>query len=131
MITNDSTNCVRTARRGLTRISWRRLLNHLDLASNERIASVSWRATAYRIVVDDLTFGIDSASSRARVAAFLIATSLILRTFIASHTFGTTSWRGSNVSRYARANCLAVDLSALRVGTARRGLTWVLRLEWG
>jgi hypothetical protein len=106
-------------------------LDHFNLTSYERIASVSRRTAADRIVVDDLTFGIDAASSRAWIAALLVATSLILGTFIAGHTLGSTGWRRSNVSRDARANCLAVDLAALRVWTTRRGLTWVLRLDWG
>jgi hypothetical protein len=131
LITNDSANRVRTTRRGLTRVSWRRLLDHLNLASYERIASVSRRTAADRIVVDDLTFGIDAASSRTWIAALLVATSLVLGTFIAGHTLGPTGRRRSNVSRDARANCLAVDLAALRVWTTRRGLTWVLRLDWG
>lgn len=123
MVANDTALGVRTTRRWLARVGWRRLLNDFNLASNEWIASVSWRATTDRIVISDLAFGIDSASSRTRVNTFLVVTSLILRTLVARHTFRSTSrWR-SDITGDARAYCLPIDLSALRVGSAGRWLT--------
>jgi hypothetical protein len=94
-------------------------LYHFNLTSNERIASVSWRTATDRIVVDDLTFGVYSTCSRTRIATFLVATSLILRTFIVCGTFRSTSRRSSYVSWHTRTYGLAIDLAALRVGSTR------------
>jgi hypothetical protein len=49
------------------------------LASDEGIASVSGRTRAYGIVVYHFASSAYSASSRARVSTFLIATRLVLR----------------------------------------------------
>lgn len=96
------------------------------LASNEWIASKSWRTAADWIVVDYSTFCADSTSSETRISAFLIATGLILWTVRVDSAFWPTCRRTSNISRYARANSLTIDFSALTVLTARWGVARIL-----
>lgn len=125
LITNDPTLCVRTTGWRLTRICWRRLLDGFDLTSGERISSISWWTATYWIVIDHLTFSIDSTSSWTRISTFLIATSFIMWAFIIGHTLGSTRWRTSYISRHTWANCLTIDLTAYRIWSAWGGLTRV------
>ena len=125
LISNNSTLSIRSTRRWLTRIWWWRLLNNFNLTSYERITSVSWRTTADWIVIADLAFGIYTTCSWARVYAFLVIASFVLRALRASDTFRSTCWRSSNVSRNTRTNSLAIDLTALWVWPTWRRLAWV------
>lgn len=53
---------------------------------NERITSITRRATTDRIVVDHIAACISAASARTRILAFLVNTSLVLRAISANHT---------------------------------------------
>jgi hypothetical protein len=137
LISNDSTDSIWTTWRRLTRISWWRLLNHLNLTSHERIASISWGAATDRVMVVDLTFCIYSASAWTRISTFLIATRFILRTLVVGCTFRSTGWWRSNVSWDTRTNSLTIDLTTLRVRTTWWRLarvcfnwSWIIRKAW-
>jgi hypothetical protein len=88
------------------------------LASDKGIASVSMRASAYGVVIDDSAFRAYAASAGTGVSTFLIATSFVLGTLGADNAFGATGGRASYVSWYARAHRLTVDLPTLTVGAA-------------
>lgn len=64
---------------------------------NERIAGLSNRTAANGVVGDYLAFGAYSASSRARIDAFLVEASLTQGAFVTGSAFRTASWRASHV----------------------------------
>lgn len=78
----------------------------------ERIASHIGRTGTYWIVVDHLTFGIESASVGTRVSAFLINTRQVLTTFGANDTFGSTIWWRTKVVDLTRAGGATIHNSA-------------------
>lgn len=119
LFSNSFAFSVWTTRRRLARISWRRLLDNLELTSYERISCISLWACTNGIVISNLTICIDSTCAWARVNTFLVVASFILRTFCTRHTFRSTSGRCSNVSRNTWTNCLTIDLTTLRVGATR------------
>lgn len=80
----------------------------LFYASHEWISSIANVAATDWIVVHNLTFCILTASTRARVLAFLIDARFILGTFRAQYTFGSTIGRRTNIAWYTRAYCMIV-----------------------
>lgn len=89
------------------------------LASSKRIPSISrWTATN-RVMVYNLAYCINTASSWARVYAFLIYTRLIQRTFGTYYTFWSAIWRSTYKTRHARTYGLLIYFSALAVSSAR------------
>lgn len=95
--------------------------------SGERISSQTWHTATYWIMIDNLTVRIDTASSWARIYAFLIHAGLIHGAFRWDYTFRPASRRTSYITRNAWTYSLSVNFSALTVGTARRWITWVRR----
>lgn len=95
------------------------------VATRERVPSVTWRATANGAVIDYRALGVQAAGARARVRAFLVYASLILRALRTDHAFRPATRRTSNEFRQAGANGLFVHLAALTVRAARRRLTRV------
>lgn len=77
------------------------------------------RAAADGVVVHHLAASVLSASSWARVSALLVQAGLLQRALGARHTFRPARWWCSNKTTDARAHSVAIDLSALAVGSAR------------
>lgn len=100
-------------------------LTWLAIASREGIASKSFHTIANGAMIIHPTFCILTANIWTWIDAFLIITRFVVGTFRAHNTFWTTARRASNIIWQARANRLVIDFSALRVGAARGGLTWV------
>ena len=123
LITVDTTLCIWTTRGRLTGIWWWSVLNDFNLTSDERIAGVTRRTCTNRVMISDLTNCIDSTSTRTRIYTFLVIAGFVLWTFWACDTFWSTSRRSTNISGHTRANCLSIDLTALRIGSTRRRLT--------
>jgi hypothetical protein len=92
-------------------------------ASSERITGKSRLTAADGAVIDHLTVGIESASSRARIGAFLIDTSFVLGTFGTDNAFRSTTGRTSSIIRQTRTNGLSVYFAALTVRSAWTRLT--------
>lgn len=89
------------------------------LASNERVASVSTRATTDGIVVYNFTPSSNSARSRARIYTFLINARLVKRALGTNYAFWSASRWSAYETRHARAHRLAVHFTALAVRAAR------------
>lgn len=100
-------------------------LTWLAIASREGIASESFHTIANGAMIIHPTFRILTANIRTWIDAFLIVTRFVVGTFRADNTFWTTARWAPNIVWQARANRLVIDFSALRVGAARGGLTWV------
>lgn len=76
-------------------------------------------------MVYNCALGTHSTSSRARIATFLVYTSLILGTIRIENTFWSTVRRAAYVTGYARAYSLTIHFSTLAIGTAGRGVAWI------
>ena len=102
----------------------------LDIASYKWVASVSRWAFAQWIMVYDITNGSNATWPRARIPAFLIATSFISITIRVHCTLRTTGWWRTSVSSQTWTDRLPIDCSALTVRTTWRRLTRCCN-NWG
>lgn len=69
-------------------------------------------------MIDNFANGIVSTCSRgARIDAFLVNASFILRTFGTNYTFRSTVWWHANIARLAWAHRMLIDFTANTVGT--------------
>lgn len=59
---------------------------------------MSRRTRADRIVIDDLTEGIETTGTGTRVSTLALITCEILRTFRVDDAFRTAAWRLANIS---------------------------------
>lgn len=89
------------------------------MTSDERVARVTRRATANRVVIDDLTPSANAARSDAWIPAFLIAASFVSSAVRIDDAFRSTGRRHSSIAGQAGADGLPVDWTALAVRTAR------------
>jgi hypothetical protein len=96
------------------------MLTGNDLTLSEWITSPSGRTGANRIVVDDLTFRVETTSAQTRILAFRIDAGMHRCALGARHTLRTTFGRNTQVARDARANRNVTDTTALAVGATRR-----------
>lgn len=87
---------------------------------SEWITSPSGRTGANRVVVDDLTFRVETTSAQTRILAFRIDAGMHRGALGARHTLRTTLGRNAQVARDARANRNITDTTALTVGATRR-----------
>lgn len=94
-------------------------------ASHKRITRHTSSTTAYRIVIDDLTQGINTTSSWTRVSTLELVAGSVRGTLIVDYTLGPTVGWGANVLRRTRAHCLTIVVSANTVGATRRWVAWV------
>lgn len=114
--------------------SGRRLCYHNSDTVAEWIASKSWRTLADRVVVGDLTPGVITTGTGARINTLLIDTSSQLVTIRADHALWATVRRSSLECRGTCTHTYSINFSVLAVGSARIGITWVSinfnRLGW-
>lgn len=97
-------------------------------ASYEGVASVTVAAATNRVVIDDLTARILTASARTRITATLVDARLVQWTLGVHNTLWSTTGRRPDIVLDAGADSMATDLSAYAVGSTWRWLTWVLGL---
>ena len=76
-------------------------------------------------MVHDCALCSDTTGSWARVSALLVGAGLVKRTLGADDTLRSTRWRRPDVARHTGTDSLAVDLPALAVGAAGRGVAGV------
>lgn len=76
-------------------------------------------------MIVDTALGVLTAGVGTGVYAFLIRARFVVRAFRANNAFWPTAWGTADISWQTRADSLVVDLFALGIGTARRGLTGV------
>ncbi len=88
------------------------------MASGKGISRESVSATTNRTVIDDLTFGINTAGSGARINAFLIGARFVQITIWADGTFGPARWRCANETLQTRTYGLIVVFSTSTIRTA-------------
>jgi len=107
--------------------SWSRAkevnLTWLRITSRKGIASITIHAITNWTVVVNSAFCVLAASIWTWIDTFLIDASFIITTFRAHNTFRSTARWTSNIIWQARANSLIILFSALRIRTARWGLT--------
>jgi len=96
----------------------------------EGVACISFRASAHWRVIDDSTLGSCTAWSRTRVTTPLPHARSVAGTFRVNAAFGSAVWWYTHVISQARARRGTSNVSALRVGTARRRHTRVQH-HWG
>lgn len=127
-IANSATFSIWSARWRATWIDGIHLLRWLNdrLTTNEWITRVTRRTTAYGIMINYATFSCDTTCAWTWISALLIWTSFVLLAVRADNAFWSTRWWASNIARYTGTHCLAVDLSALTILSARRRVTWIL-----
>jgi len=87
-------------------------------ALRKRIADVLTGTAADGIVIENLAVSIQTAQTRARIAALLINASQVSRTFRADETLWTTMRRSALIARTAGTNCTIVHYTANAVRTA-------------
>lgn len=96
-------------------------------ATNKRITRKTQRATTYRIVINDLASCVLAACARhTRIHALLIDARFVQETLGANGAFGPTRGRIADAVLDARADRMAIGLSALAVWAARRRCAWIL-----
>lgn len=78
-------------------------------------------------MIDDLTFCVQTARSRAWITAFLMDTGQTLFAFGADNTFWSTAWRGTNVTRLTRASW---TIGNYATHTVRAAWRWFARILW-
>lgn len=83
-------------------------------------------ARANRVMVDDPTLSVSSASARARIFAPLINTGLVKRAFSANYTLRSAVRRNTNELSPARTNGMTIALLAVAIRATGRGLARVL-----
>lgn len=81
-------------------------------------------------MVDHLTDGANSTSTRTRIDTFLVDTSFVQSTLVGWDAFRSATWWTTNKSWYTRAHSLSVNFSALTVRSARWRVTRILRNFW-
>ena len=106
------------------------LLTRNYAATSQRIAGISRRTNASRIVTDYSTFWISSASSHTGILTFEIETSLRRTAFRVGNAFWSTFRGHTQVSRLARADRWASNRSTNTIGTARCGGAGLLSHTW-
>jgi hypothetical protein len=94
-------------------------------ATNEWITNKSTVAATDWTVIYDLASCVNAACSRTRITTFISGTTFVERAVSVNDTFRPAIWWTSNVTSNARTNGNIVDLSALRIRTARGRLTWI------
>lgn len=98
------------------------------MASNSRISGVAPNTSTRRGVIQNRTLGVCSASSWARVHAFIVVTRSVPRTIVIDDTFRFAACvRVSKVFRQASARSCSVTLFANGVGATRWRVAWVAR----
>lgn len=97
-------------------------------ATSKRVSGIASRATANRVMVDDLTSSVESASAGTGIGAFLINARLILSALGANHTLGSARRRRADVVLLTRAYGVIVNLSTLAVRATWRRQTRILML---
>lgn len=91
-------------------------------APDEGISRVALQARAYGRVVDHPAGRIGRTQMiQARVGTHVIDAGLVVVTVRGHDTFGATARRTTVVARQARAHCLVMHSTTLRVGTTRGG----------
>lgn len=95
------------------------MLTGYDTTLGERVARVAGRTGAHRVVVHDLTLGIEATGAVARVLATGVDTGPSWSALGARHTFGPAIRRNAYVAREARAGRHVAHFAALTVGPAR------------
>ena len=117
--------CVGSAGRGIAGVD--RVGSGDDLgqerAAREGVSGVLGGAGADGVVVDGGTPGVVPTGPDTGVGTLLLDTGLVTRTLSIEDTLRPTVGRGSDEARETGAGLVAVDLSALSVGTTRRGHT--------
>lgn len=104
--------------------------HRLDLTLDERIAHVTGRTRADRIVTDNLTPGVDSARSRARIATFLCDTGESVGAVGIGCTFRPAGdVRIADQTGQADANARSVLIAAFSVCSARIRIADVLPVD--
>ena len=86
-------------------------------ASGERISAVSGHARAYGTVIDDDTFGTESARCRTRINALLILAGKLSRAFGTGDAFGSASRWATDVISAAGTYSLSIIISAFAIGS--------------
>lgn len=99
-------------------------------ASNERIASISVRASANRLVIVNIASGQRWTNANTRIYATFIQTCQISWTFRRGDTFRPTIWSTSNVIWQTWTYGRFADFTTLWIRTARRGHTTNNRCYW-
>jgi hypothetical protein len=96
-------------------------LGRNQVTESKRIPCVSRYASARRNVVDHLTVGIRSASTRTRIFAFIVNAGFVGWTIRVEYALGPATFvRVSDVIRETNARPGSVLFSTLSVCTARR-----------
>lgn len=96
----------------------------------EWISSEAGRTGTDGIVVSDIALGTQSARVGAGVITLLVDARLRQVTLGIDYALGPAVGRHAHVVLQAGAHGLAVDLSALTIGAARRWFAWVLLNYW-
>ncbi len=102
-----------------THIAMTRLSTFCFNTPLERITRKANDANAIGCMTDDSTFGVLSASARARISTFLVNASKMIRTFAVTDTLRSTIGRGTYKFWQARARGRTVYFFALCVRSAR------------
>lgn len=89
------------------------------MTTRERIPSIARRAGTNWIMIDHLAPGTDAASTWAWIPAFLIPTRFVQTAVRVDITLGAAGRWTADESNNTRTDCLAVDLSAHTVRSAR------------
>lgn len=118
---NNSALRIRSARVRFTWIGGHRWRWFNLRTMNKRIARKASSAAADRVMIDNDTLGVLTAGSRARVNALVIIAGLVLLALGADGTLRSTGWRCTNKSSLAGANGVAVQSSAVAIGSTGRG----------
>jgi len=93
------------------------------LATTNGVTRETRQTTTVRTVVNHPTLSTASADTWTGIDTVLLDTRQGQITLAGDGTLGSTGRWGSNKVGKTLANCLVVQLSTLRVGTTRRGLT--------
>lgn len=102
-----------------------RILTWHRVTAMEWITSIAVFACAYWTMVIHTTVGIEATRSGARVGTLAVNACFIEGAIRTGCTFGMAVWWASNIITQARANCLAIRLATLTIGTTWRGYTWI------
>lgn len=89
-------------------------------AEDERIAAVAGGAGANGTVIDDEALGVQTTSRWTRIHALVVDAGFAARAFGADRALGSATRRRSDEAGFARAYRMAVEDSAVAVGTAGR-----------
>lgn len=95
------------------------MLTYNTRASIEGISSVARSTGTCRIMINNLTTGLNATCARTRIDALLILTVQVLGTVRANNTLGSAVGCGANETGLTGAHGMVIYLPTLTVGTAR------------